>query len=42
MAISTLLKLSSESNVERLIKQISNFMGEITDDFKVDIINSIK
>lgn len=42
MAISTLLKLSAESNVERLIKQINNFMGEITDDFKVDIINSIK
>lgn len=42
MAISTLLKLSTEGTVERLIKQISSFMNEISDEFKVDIINSIK
>jgi coatomer protein complex subunit gamma len=42
MAISTLLKLSTESNVEKLLTQISSFMAEVTDDFKIELIESIK
>lgn len=42
LAISTLLKLSSEKTVERLITQITQFMTEITDDFKIELIESIK
>ena len=42
MAISTLLKLSTESNVEKLLGQITTFMTEVTDDFKIELIESIK
>jgi hypothetical protein len=35
LAITTLLKTGSESQVERLMKQISSFMSEIADEFKV-------
>lgn len=34
-AITTLLKTGNESSVDKLLKQIGGFMGEITDDFKV-------
>ena len=36
LAITTLLKTGAESSVERLMKQISTFMAEITDEFKVN------
>jgi coatomer protein complex subunit gamma len=36
LAITTLLKTGSESQVERLMKQISTFMSEIADEFQVD------
>ncbi|CAG9315276.1 unnamed protein product [Blepharisma stoltei] len=42
LAISTLLKLSTEKNVDRLITQITQFMTEITDDFKIELIESLK
>lgn len=35
LAITTLLKTGSESSVDRLMKQISTFVSEISDEFKV-------
>ena len=40
LAITTLLKTGSESQVERLMKQISTFMSEIADEFQVDAISN--
>lgn len=42
LAITTLLKTGSESSVDRLMKQISNFMGEISDEFKIVVVDAIK
>uniref|UniRef100_A0A6U1MSQ3 Coatomer subunit gamma n=1 Tax=Fibrocapsa japonica TaxID=94617 RepID=A0A6U1MSQ3_9STRA len=42
LAITTLLKTGSEGSVDRLMKQISSFMGEIADEFKVIVISSIR
>lgn len=42
MAISMLLKLSTDANVEKLLDQISNFMSEVSDEFKIELIDSIK
>eukprot|EP01133_Synstelium_polycarpum_P003463 gene3463-3939_t len=41
LAITTLLKIGNESNVERLIKQIANFLGDINDEFKIVVVESI-
>ena len=38
LAITTLLKTGAESSVERLMKQISSFVNEISDEFKVYFI----
>ncbi|KHJ76968.1 hypothetical protein OESDEN_23412 [Oesophagostomum dentatum] len=37
LAITTLLKTGAESSVERLMKQISTFVSEISDEFKFEI-----
>lgn len=42
LAISTMLKISSEVNVDQLLKQIQGYIGELSDDFKVDIVSSVK
>lgn len=42
LAITTLLKTGSESSVDRLMKQITNFMGEISDEFKVVVVDAIR
>eukprot|EP00126_Sphaerothecum_destruens_P011047 Sdes_comp20849_c0_seq1m17575 len=42
LAITTLLKTGSESSVDRLMNQISGFMSEISDDFKVVVVGAIK
>lgn len=42
LAITTLLKTGSESSIERLMKQISNFMNEISDEFKVVVVEAIR
>lgn len=39
LAITTLLKTGSESSVDRLMKQISSFVSEISDEFKVTSTN---
>lgn len=41
-AITTLLKTGNESSVDRLMKQIQGFMSEITDEFKVTIVEAIR
>lgn len=41
-AITTLLKTGNEASVDRLMKQISAFMGEISDEFKVIVVNAIR
>jgi coatomer protein complex subunit gamma len=42
LAITTLLKSGSEGSIDRLMKQISSFMGEISDEFKIVVIDSIR
>ncbi|KAI0660684.1 coatomer subunit gamma [Cubamyces menziesii] len=41
-AITTLLKTGNEASVDRLMKQISGFMSEISDEFKVIIVDAIR
>nr|KAF6422011.1 COPI coat complex subunit gamma 1 [Rousettus aegyptiacus] len=40
-AVRTLLKTGSESSIDRLMKQISSFMSEISDEFKVVVVQAI-
>lgn len=42
LAITTLLKTGAESSVDRLMKQISTFMGDIADEFKIVVVDAIK
>lgn len=41
-AITTLLKTGNEGSVDRLMKQISTFMSDITDEFKITIVEAIR
>jgi coatomer protein complex subunit gamma len=42
LAITTLLKTGTESSIERLMKQISTFMSEIGDEFKIVVVKAIR
>lgn len=42
LAITTLLKTGAESSVERLMKQIATFVADITDEFKIVIVQAIR
>eukprot|EP01004_Peranema_trichophorum_P005306 NODE_416_length_2792_cov_57.571750_g357_i0.p1 GENE.NODE_416_length_2792_cov_57.571750_g357_i0~~NODE_416_length_2792_cov_57.571750_g357_i0.p1 ORF type:complete len:859 (+),score=167.60 NODE_416_length_2792_cov_57.571750_g357_i0:66-2642(+) len=42
LAITTLLKTGSEFSIDRLMKQISTFVNDIADEFKVVVIDSMK
>ncbi|XP_078340160.1 coatomer subunit gamma-2-like [Crassostrea virginica] len=42
LAITTLLKTGNESSVDRLMKQISSFMNEISDEFKIVVVQAIQ
>lgn len=42
LAITTLLKTGNESSIDRLLKQISGFMGELADEFKVVVVEAIR
>ncbi|VUZ39320.1 unnamed protein product [Hymenolepis diminuta] len=42
LAITTLLKTGSENNIDRLLKHICSFMADITDEFKVVVLESIR
>ena len=42
LAITTLLKTGNESSIDRLLKQISGFMGELADEFKIVVVEAIR
>ncbi|GFN88756.1 coatomer subunit gamma [Plakobranchus ocellatus] len=42
LAITTLLKTGNESSVDRHMKQISSFMSEISDEFKIVVVQAIR
>ncbi|GAQ90422.1 coatomer gamma subunit [Klebsormidium nitens] len=42
LAITTLLKTGNESSVDRLMKQITNFMSDIADEFKITVVEAIR
>ncbi|CAB3365573.1 Hypothetical predicted protein [Cloeon dipterum] len=42
LAITTLLKTGAESSVDRLMKQISSFVSEISDEFKIVVVKAIR
>jgi coatomer protein complex subunit gamma len=42
LAITTLLKTGTEVSIERLMKQISSFMSEIGDEFKIVVVKAIR
>eukprot|EP00656_Telonema_subtile_P035942 TRINITY_DN398_c0_g1_i3.p1 TRINITY_DN398_c0_g1~~TRINITY_DN398_c0_g1_i3.p1 ORF type:complete len:648 (-),score=206.34 TRINITY_DN398_c0_g1_i3:121-2064(-) len=42
LAITTLLKTGNESSIDRLMKQISGFMSDISDEFKVVVVDAIQ
>ncbi|KAI8927860.1 adaptin N terminal region-domain-containing protein [Entophlyctis helioformis] len=41
-AITTLLKTGNEASVDRLMKQISGFMTEISDEFKIIVVDAVR
>ena len=42
LAITTLLKTGSENSIERLLKQISAFLTEIADEYKITVVRSLQ
>jgi coatomer subunit gamma len=42
LAITTLLKTGSENSIERLLKQISAFLTEIQDEYKITVVRSLQ
>ena len=42
LAITTLLKTGNEGSIDRLMKQIGNFIGELADEFKMAVVEAIR
>lgn len=42
LAVTTLLATGAESSIDRLMKQISGFMSEISDEFKIIVVQAIR
>lgn len=42
LAVTTLLATGAESSIDRLMKQISSFMSEISDEFKIVVVRAIR
>lgn len=42
LAITTLLKISSEGSVDKLMKQISGFITDIADEFKIVVVRAVR
>jgi len=42
LAITTLLKTGSESGIDKLMKQISTFITDIADEFKIVVVRAVK
>ena len=42
LAITTLLKTGNEGSVDRLLKQITGYVSEISDEFKVIVVDAVR
>jgi len=42
LSITTLLKTGSESSIDRLLKQISSFLTDIADEYKITVVKSLQ
>lgn len=42
LALTTLLKTGNEKNVDHLVKQISSFMSEISDPYKIEVVRAVR
>lgn len=42
LAITTLLKTGSENSIDRLLKQISAFLSDIADEYKITVVKSLQ
>jgi coatomer protein complex subunit gamma len=42
LAITTLLKIGKETNIDKLMKQISQFINEIPDEFRIVVVDAIR
>ena len=42
LAITTLLKTGSENSIDRLLKQISTFLADIADEYKITVVMSLQ
>eukprot|EP00515_Schizochytrium_aggregatum_P011924 CAMPEP_0202078892 /NCGR_PEP_ID=MMETSP0964-20121228/6182_1 /ASSEMBLY_ACC=CAM_ASM_000500 /TAXON_ID=4773 /ORGANISM="Schizochytrium aggregatum, Strain ATCC28209" /LENGTH=928 /DNA_ID=CAMNT_0048646211 /DNA_START=65 /DNA_END=2851 /DNA_ORIENTATION=- len=42
LAITTLLKTGSENSIEKLMKQISGFIADIADEFKIVVVRAVR
>ena len=42
LAITTLLKTGNEASIDRLMKQITSFLSEISDEFKIVVVDAIQ
>eukprot|EP00567_Pseudictyota_dubia_P001400 CAMPEP_0197465186 /NCGR_PEP_ID=MMETSP1175-20131217/64410_1 /TAXON_ID=1003142 /ORGANISM="Triceratium dubium, Strain CCMP147" /LENGTH=981 /DNA_ID=CAMNT_0043001191 /DNA_START=64 /DNA_END=3006 /DNA_ORIENTATION=- len=42
LAITTLLKTGSENSIDRLLKQISSFLTDIADEYKITVVRSLQ
>lgn len=42
LAVTTLLKTGTENSIDRLIKQMSSFVSEISDEFKSIVVDAVK
>mgnify|MGYP001363834677 CR=1 FL=1 len=42
LAVTTLLQVESESSIDRLLEQISDFVTEVSDDYKIVVVDAIR
>src|SRR5688572_17201832 len=42
LAVTTLLQVENESSVDRLLKQIAAFITEVSDEYKIVVVDSIR
>ena len=42
LAVSILLKICKEENIEKLLNQIYEYLSEMSDEFKIDVLRSVR
>ena len=42
LALTLLLKTAQEANIDKLVKQIGSFMSDLTDMYKLDVVNAVR